>query len=127
MHTRTEPLDSGPGAPHRPAGHRARPAGTATGGSRRPRSPDHSLSPYGRLACPRCCCRLPRCYCGRAQVPDGPNSMSGRNPPLRGTPHPSSCARSSVSAHRDRSGARRPRGNDERHVRSIVPGVIAVV
>ena len=54
------------------------------------------------------------------------NRMSGGNPPLRGHPTHHHVTGAPSPRTEISLGARRPRGNDERPVRSIVPGVIAV-
>jgi len=52
--------------------------------------------------------------------------MSGRNPPLRGTPTHHHVTGAQSPRTEISLGARWPRGNDERLNRSICPGVLTV-
>ena len=70
---------------------------------RRLRSGRMITPPRDRGACRRCCRRLPRCYCRRGFALGRPERTERRQPPP-GVPHPSSCDRSSDSAHQAKSG-----------------------
>jgi hypothetical protein len=103
------------------------------------RRPPDQPPPCGHGACLRCCRRLLRCYCRRGSGPGRPERNERRQPPSAGYSYPPSCDRSSVSAHRDKSGrptatrdrrAARPLplpGGDHRGLTPSRPGIDAAI